>query len=78
LRNLPLAMTSPTGFAPFRNDAQVLVVSDGESELMLENGRDEIVLHGRLSLRRNEASLGALETLLAALRRVQREAVREG
>jgi hypothetical protein len=71
-------MQSPAEFVPFRNDAQVLMVSDGENELMLENGRYEIVLHGRLSLRRNEASLHALETLLAALRRVQREAVREG
>lgn len=72
-------MSSPlTDFAPFRNDKQVLVLGDGEDELMLENGAYELVLHGQLRLRRDEPSAQALEQLLAALRRAQREIARPG
>lgn len=72
-------MSSPlTDFAPFRNDKQVLVLSDGEDELMLENGSYELVLHGQLRLRRDEAGAQALEQLLVVLRRAQREIARQG
>lgn len=58
-------------FKPFANDSQVLTLTAGVDELSFENGTEEILLSGTMTLRRDDpetrANVLALQAALAAI-----------